>query len=101
MLYMLVTSFTNVFVVGCATCVQVGKGGSGDTCYIITAHLTVSPRQGVYVSAVLMNKRKDYTVYDTVDLTDIIHETDTGLQLALASYCNLSGNTRDIRSIST
>ena len=31
----------------------------------------------------------------------MIHETDTGLQLALASYCNLSGNTRDISSIST
>ena len=93
MLYMLVTSFTNVFVVGCATCVQVGKGGSGDTCYIITAHLTLSLRQGVYVSAVLMNKRQDYTVYDTVYLTDIIHETDTE---ALTSYHNLSSNTSDV-----
>ena len=63
--------------------------------------LDTVPQRGVSVNAVHMNNNKECTYSLWVYLTDIIHETDTGLQLALASYGNLSGNTRDISSIST
>ena len=79
------TAFPNVFSKGCVACVCIGKGGSGDTGYIITAHLTLSPQRGVSVNAVHTNNNKECTYSLLVYLTDIIHRYRTS-----AGTCFLS-----------